>query len=386
MGRPVTNLVGQVFNSLTVLADSGKREFRKTVWSCQCICGNLLEVRGTSLTSGNTKSCGCLTYRNSANNNTVPTQKPLIANYDVYQDIITKLQAINSNLIFHYDKTTNNTDILLCDTKMVAIHFIDLATKNQEWLIKNLGITQVQAKKFISGVMDEYITKGYRVITIFENEWKDKEYKIFNFLKAVIGCNTNTVFARKCTTKIITKEEGREFLKKEHIQGCANLSTKYFGLYNNSNNELLSVMSFGFHHREQSIFSNAQTSVLDRLAVKSGFNVPGGASKLLKFAITELQKDGKTQIVSWSDKRISAGNLYKVLGFTLHTELHPDYSYWNSTLPGCVVEGKQKNKKCNLKINGIPVLQTKYTEYEATILLGKMRIWDCGKQTWRLSI
>jgi hypothetical protein len=376
MSRSAVDHTGKTFNELTVISDTGKRKHKKPILLCSCSCGNQVEVRSDSLLSGNTKSCGCL----------LKTKHTHIENYAYYQDIISKLHSINSSLVFHYDKTSKNTDILLCDTKMVAIHFIDLATKNQEWLMTNLKITQAEAKKFISGIMDEYIAKGYRVITIFENEWKDKEHKLFNFLKSVMGCNLNTVYARKCTVKSISKEEGREFLKLEHIQGCANLSTKYYGLYNNSNNELISVLSFGFHHREQSIFSNAQTSVLDRFAVKSGYNIPGGASKLLKFAIADLKQDGKTQIVSWSDKRISSGNLYKTLGFTLHAELQPDYSYWNSTLPGCVVEGKQKNKKCNLSVNGVPVLQTKYTEYEATLLLGKFRLWDCGKQTWKVSI
>jgi hypothetical protein len=29
------------------------------IWKCQCDCGNVCEVLGYSLTSGNTKSCGC---------------------------------------------------------------------------------------------------------------------------------------------------------------------------------------------------------------------------------------------------------------------------------------------------------------------------------------
>ena len=32
----------------------------KTVWRCQCDCGNQIDVPGTMLRSGNTKSCGCL--------------------------------------------------------------------------------------------------------------------------------------------------------------------------------------------------------------------------------------------------------------------------------------------------------------------------------------
>jgi hypothetical protein len=30
------------------------------IWQCQCECGNIAEVRGNDLRTGNTKSCGCL--------------------------------------------------------------------------------------------------------------------------------------------------------------------------------------------------------------------------------------------------------------------------------------------------------------------------------------
>ena len=52
------NLIGQTFNYLTVI----KRvidEQDRVKWLCRCICGNEIIVRGDSLRSGHTKSCGC---------------------------------------------------------------------------------------------------------------------------------------------------------------------------------------------------------------------------------------------------------------------------------------------------------------------------------------
>jgi hypothetical protein len=49
------------FGRLTVLRDSGERT--KTgfiVWECSCECGTITRVRTSNLTSGHTKSCGCL--------------------------------------------------------------------------------------------------------------------------------------------------------------------------------------------------------------------------------------------------------------------------------------------------------------------------------------
>jgi len=55
-------LIGKKFGSLNVVDFDGLRDFkgdRKTAWICRCDCGNIISVLGSSLTTGNTKSCGC---------------------------------------------------------------------------------------------------------------------------------------------------------------------------------------------------------------------------------------------------------------------------------------------------------------------------------------
>lgn len=54
------DLTGQQFGKLTALYPIKSLEDKKYRWICQCECGNIVEVLGTSLTNGNTKSCGCL--------------------------------------------------------------------------------------------------------------------------------------------------------------------------------------------------------------------------------------------------------------------------------------------------------------------------------------
>lgn len=54
------NLIGQRFNKLLVLKDTGKKSNSHTIWQCQCDCGNIIEVRGDYLKSGHTFSCGCI--------------------------------------------------------------------------------------------------------------------------------------------------------------------------------------------------------------------------------------------------------------------------------------------------------------------------------------
>lgn len=58
MGRFI-DISGQRFGRLTVISHSGTDSHRTALWRCICDCGTEVIVPGTSLRSGNTKSCGC---------------------------------------------------------------------------------------------------------------------------------------------------------------------------------------------------------------------------------------------------------------------------------------------------------------------------------------
>ena len=63
MSKTIKDLTNQKFGKLTAIKPLEKRKNRKVVWLCKCDCGNDYEIVGTSLTSGNAKSCGCLTKK-----------------------------------------------------------------------------------------------------------------------------------------------------------------------------------------------------------------------------------------------------------------------------------------------------------------------------------
>lgn len=62
------NLKGQVFGEWVVLSDAilkpTKGGKNKSYFLCKCSCGNQVEVLGTHLKNGKTKSCGCLRKNN----------------------------------------------------------------------------------------------------------------------------------------------------------------------------------------------------------------------------------------------------------------------------------------------------------------------------------
>jgi hypothetical protein len=57
---PMLDLTGKKFGRLIAQEVCGKNCNGNTLWKCHCECGNYKTIRGSSLVSGYTKSCGCL--------------------------------------------------------------------------------------------------------------------------------------------------------------------------------------------------------------------------------------------------------------------------------------------------------------------------------------
>ena len=54
------DLTGKRFGKLEIIKFAGKNKWGKSKWLCKCDCGNKVEIVGSYLIKGDTKSCGCL--------------------------------------------------------------------------------------------------------------------------------------------------------------------------------------------------------------------------------------------------------------------------------------------------------------------------------------
>jgi hypothetical protein len=69
MGK-IIDLTNQTFGKLIVIERAENAACNQPRWLCQCKCGNKIIVQGSSLRSGNTKSCGCLNKEKLLQRNT----------------------------------------------------------------------------------------------------------------------------------------------------------------------------------------------------------------------------------------------------------------------------------------------------------------------------
>jgi len=218
----------------------------------------------------------------------------------------------------------------------------------------------------------ECANKGVHLITIFEDEWRERGGLIRAYISNKLNKDNVRVPARKCKVVPIRSSLARDFYTKNHIQGFAN-SSIHLGLF--SGDDLISCMSFSTPR----IGVGKKTSgdyELVRFATKLGYVVQCGFSKLLS-NFRESHPD--TQIYSFSDNRYSTGDVYSKNGFSRSHEVKARYSYLNPKTGR--LEHRFKYTKFKLVERGY---DESLTEKEIMEAIGFYRLWDCGKVCWVL--
>lgn len=210
-------------------------------------------------------------------------------------------------------------------------------------------------------------SKGYRLITIWEDDWDNKKDIIKDKLKHILHVYPrHSVYARKTNVIFISNYEAFKFMDNYHIQGKST-GTHYIGLEDRSGD----VVAVSIWRK------NKNTLYLDRYAASC--HVVGGMGKMLSYVKREIAvNNGIERIVTFSDNEISDGGLYKTLGFEKDKELKPDYKY--------VINKKRVHKfnyrrKC-FKNDPKLIYNEEMSESEMAKLNGIDRVWDCGKVRW----
>ena len=163
--------------------------------------------------------------------------------------------------------------------------------------------------------------KGYQLLHFWDYEINDRPELVKSMIASKLGLN-RTIYARKCSIISLTATQSKMFSQKNHIQGAASGESVIYGLLYDNN--VVSIMSFGI-----SRFDKNYDWELIRFCNIMGTNVIGGASKLFKHFLVHH----RGSIMSYANRRISNGNLYKQLGFKEVSRTKPNY-FWLSLSSG----------------------------------------------------
>ena len=269
--------------------------------------------------------------------------------------------------VLEFIKTFYTGSIIENDKELISPLELDIVVPDKKIAIEFDGVYwhSVQAGKDENYHLNKTNLcneKGYRLLHIFEDEWVFKRDIVNSIIKISLGFVDNKIYARKCIIKEITSKEANVFYNENHIQGGIGSSVN-IGLF--YNDELVSCLSFA-----KPRFSTKYNWEITRFANRLNTSVIGGFSKLFKY----FTKNYNGSIITYSDKRLFNGSIYRNNGFTELNSSKPSYFYIRNDIVRHSRVSFQKHKLSAL----LEEFDENLTEKENMRNNGYCWIYDCG--------
>lgn len=293
------------------------------------------------------------------------------------QEMLEFLKQIDpSVVVIHNDRkiiAPKEIDLYLPDYK-IGIECNPTITHNSSILDPWGNLTDY---KYHQRKTDDAEKAGVQLFHIFGYEWTNKREILESMIRNLMGKNADTIYARNLDIRHVPMNEAKEFLNKNHRQGFARSFTQ-LGLYTKTN-ELVSLMTFSPVRHTLGKSNSFNGWELVRFCSKLNTNVIGGASKLFKHFLSD-NPDIKN-IVSFSDRSHTKGNLYETLGFTEARKSDPSY-VWVRLADDAYFSRVACQKRYLPKLLNDSDLDLSRTEREIMISHGYVQVFDSGVIRW----
>ena len=219
--------------------------------------------------------------------------------------------------------------------------------------------------------------KNINLLGIYADEWQNQKDLIKAMIKHRLGKLPKNKFraSKLKIKKLVKNKEFSSFFNQYHLDGHTQASFAY-GLF--FNNKMVSCASFRRNGRDK-------CWEIARFASNYNYHIYGSLGKVLKL----YKKEYNERLITYSNNRLSHGNVYKTLGFEEITAKYNKPSYWYTDLKKRVFRTRCK------KINDLEMLKKYPTEKEQA-LAGLFsvknfghdkplyKIYDYGHRKWEL--
>lgn len=272
--------------------------------------------------------------------------------------------------VFNFITTITDKTVIQSDKSIINPYELDIVIPDLKLAIEYCGLywhseAYKTDKNYHINKMHLCNQKGYRLITIFEDEWTKTPNIVKSRLKNILGTDKK-IYARHCTVKLIAHDQAKGFIKEHHIQDNTICKFAYGCFYKD---ELVAVMTFGIPRYDKTVQYE-----LIRYCSKN--TIVGGASKLFAKFVAEYNPQS---VISYCDMRWGTGNLYKMLNFVkVDKKLEPSYAYTD------FVHRYHRSTFTKGKI--VTLENADKTEYQIMRERNIYRIWDCGQSKWLYTI
>lgn len=271
------------------------------------------------------------------------------------EEVVTFLEGLGVNLT-RRDRTIirpKELDIVLPDQKL-AIEYCGLY-----WHSEAGGKTK--ASHLEKHLLCE--AAGYRLITVFDDEWMAQRSKVESTLRHFVGLSPKGVYGRMASIAEIKWSQAAAFLERHHLLGTGSAATVCVGAHDRSG-QLIAVMSFGPPSDER----GATGEIEMKRYVSDGRNHPGLGSRMFRWSIETY---GWTKVSAFVDRRWFGGSFKLHSGFKRVGESEPSL-FWTIRRERF---HRRAFKKAELTAKHGPGL----SKHEMMKRDGYSRIWDCGK-------
>lgn len=265
--------------------------------------------------------------------------------------------------------TDNAVVCVVNDRTVIAPLELDIYLPDYNLAIEYCGLywhseQQGKHKRYHESKYKKCKELGIQLITLFEDEWLDRQDQVKRKLLHLTNQNKVKLFARNTTVVLLDTKRKVQFFDDNHIQGSGPGSITYGLVFGDL---VVAGMSFIKQHNGEFVLNRYATST----------TVVGGFGKLLKYF---QQNNSWNTLVSFADLRWSVGNLYTTTGWVLDSILPPDYSY--------SPDGHKRYHKFNYRRKNLHTLLKNFnpelSETQNCNNNNVLRIWDCGKLRFKL--
>lgn len=217
------------------------------------------------------------------------------------------------------------------------------------------------------------VEKGIKLLQFFSDEWRDRRNICESIIKNALGVNDLKLNARDCEVREIDHKISQPFLEANHLDSYVDARLHY-GLFHQGHGLVGVVTVRSPRTRPNSSGKKIWGEVyeLARVAMKCGFSVRGGVSKMLSVIKERVKTDNKEGLLSYADLRFGTGNVYKNSNFTYMKDA--GLNYWYS-------DGHVRMNRNMFMANQINNL----SEKEVAEMNGVRAVWGAGNAVylWR---
>lgn len=164
--------------------------------------------------------------------------------------------------------------------------------------------------------------KNVTLLSVFEDEWRDKQDIIKGMIKHRLRLDSFVLNARETTVEIIKTPDARLFFDSAHLEGYTRSKVTF--VLKDKTGQVVAGLSL----REPFHKLHASNIEVARCAVKPDHNVRGWLGKLTKASSEWARSNGYKSMMTYVDSRVGIGGAYVAAGWKIDRRTKSPRFWW----------------------------------------------------------